>query len=66
MTTSTEQEAFSFVIDHQKSGAPENDIQYASMQFINTAANPGRTDLYVHNTHIHSKADAPALGGYFA
>ena len=73
MTISTEQEAFSLVIERQKSGASENDIRYAFMQFMNTAGvasnnemsteappgtgNPGRMDLYVHNTCIEFKTN---------
>ena len=73
MTTNNEQEAFSLVIDRQKSGASESDIRYAFMQFMNTAGvasneemfteappgagNPGRMDLYVHNTCIEFKTN---------
>ena len=73
MTTNTEQEAFSLVIDRQNSGASESDIRYAFMQFMNTAGvasnnemstegppgagNPGRMDLYVHNTCIEFKTN---------
>jgi len=73
VTTSTEQEAFSLVIDRQKSGTSESDIRYAFMQFMNTAGvasnnemsteappgagNPGRMDLYVHNTCIEFKTN---------
>ena len=37
MTASTEQEAFSLVIERQKSGASENDIRFAFQTFMLTA-----------------------------
>ena len=71
MTSNTEQEAFSLVIERQKSGASENDIRFAFQTFMVTAGlakaddmstegppglgNPGRMDLYVHNTCIEFK-----------
>ncbi len=71
MTTSSEQEAFSLVIERQKGGATENDIRYAFQRFMEVAGvvtatemstegppglgNPGRMDLYVHNTCIEFK-----------
>ena len=73
MTTSKEQEAFSLVVERQQSGASENDIRYAFQRFMEvtgvaTAAemstegppgigNPGRMDLYVHNTCIEFKTN---------
>ena len=73
MTIITEQEAFSLVIEHQKSGASENDIRFAFQTFMVTAGlakademstegppglgNPGRMDLYVHNTCIEFKTN---------
>ena len=71
MTTSNEQEAFSLVIERQANGASENDIRYAFQRFMEIArvataaemstegppglGNPGRMDLYVHNTCIEFK-----------
>ena len=73
MTSNTQQEAFSLVIEHQKSGASENDIRFAFQTFMVTAGlakademstegppglgNPGRMDLYVHNTCIEFKTN---------
>ena len=73
MTTSSEQEAFNLVIEHQKSGSSENDIRFAFQRFMDIAGvapaaemstegppgigNPGRMDLYVHNTCIEFKTN---------
>ena len=78
MTTSSEQEAFSLVIEHQKGGASENDIRYAFQRFMEVArvataaemstegppglGNPGRMDLYVHNTCIEFKTNILQAG----
>ena len=73
MTTSKEQEAFGLVVERHKSGASENDIRNAFQRFMETAGvaaasemtterppgvgNPGRMDLYVHNTCIEFKTN---------
>ena len=73
MTTSKEQEAFSLVVERHKSSASENDIRNAFQRFMETAGvatasemtterppgvgNPGRMDLYVHNTCIEFKTN---------
>ena len=73
MTTSKEQEAFGLVVERQKSSASENDIRTAFQRFMETAGvaaasemtterppgvgNPGRMDLYVHNTCIEFKTN---------
>ena len=73
MTTDEEQEAFGLVVQRQKSGASENDIRAAFQRFMETASivalaeattegppgigNPGRMDLYVHNTCVEFKKD---------
>ena len=73
MTTSKEQEAFGLVVERQKSSASENDIRNALQRFMETAGvatasemtterppgvgNPGRMDLYVHNTCIEFKTN---------
>ena len=73
MVNSSEQEAFSLVIERQKSGASENDIRSAFQRFMEIAkiatlaemptevtpgtGNPGRMDLYVHNTCIEFKTN---------
>ena len=78
MTTSSEQEAFSLVIDRQKSGASENDIRFAFQRFMEIAGvagadkmsteappgvgNSGRMDLYVHNTCIEFKPNILRAG----
>ena len=78
MTTSTEQEAFSLVIERQKSGASENDIRFAFQRFMEIAGvagademsteappgvgNSGRMDLYVHNTCIEFKTNILKAG----
>ena len=72
-TANTEQEAFSLVIERQKSGASESDIRFAFQRFMEIAGvapasemstevppgvgNPGRMDLYVHNTCIEFKTN---------
>ena len=78
MTSNTEQEAFSRVIERQKSNASENDIRYAFMTFMQVAGvaghddmkteappgigNSGRMDLYVHNTCIEFKTNILKYG----
>ena len=78
MTMHTEQEAFSLVIERQKAGASENDIRYAFQRFMEAAqvataaemstegppglGNPGRMDLYVHNTCIEFKTNILQAG----
>ena len=78
MITSTEQEAFSLVIERQKSGASENDIRFAFQRFMEIAGvagadkmtteappgvgNSGRMDLYVHNTCIEFKPNILRAG----
>ena len=73
MTTEKEQEAFGLVIERHKTSASENDIRAAFQRFMETAGvatlaetategppgigNPGRMDLYVHNTCIEFKKD---------
>ena len=73
MTTDKEQEAFSLVVERQKNSASENDIRNAFQRFMETAGiaaasemttevppgqgNPGRMDLYVHNTCIEFKTN---------
>ena len=73
MTQEQEQEAFSLVLERQKNGASENDIRTALQRFLETAGvaaasemttevppgqgNPGRMDLYVHNTCIEFKTN---------
>ena len=78
MTMNTEQEAFSLVIERQANGATENDIRYAFQRFMEVASiataaemstegppglgNPGRMDLYVHNTCIEFKPNILQAG----
>ena len=78
MTTSKEQEAFSLVVERHQSGASENDIRTAFQRFMETAGiaeasemtterppgvgNPGRMDLYVHNTCIEFKTNSVRNG----
>ena len=73
MTQEQEQEAFSLVLERQKNGASENDIRTAFQRFLETVGvaaasemttevppgqgNPGRMDLYVHNTCIEFKTN---------
>ena len=84
MTTSKEQEAFGLVVERYKSSASENDIRYTFQRFLEIAGvatasemstegppgigNPGRMDLYVHNTCIEFKTniirDGLPLPGY--
>ena len=77
-TSGTEQEAFSLVIERQKSGASESDIRFAFQRFMEIAGvapasemsteappglgNPGRMDLYVHNTCIEFKTNILKAG----
>ena len=69
----SEQEAFALVIHRHAGGASENDVRAAFMRFLETAGiadladmategppgvgNPGRMDLYLHNTCIEFKTD---------
>ena len=78
MTTDKEQEAFGLVIERHKTGASENDIRAAFQRFMETAGvatldetttegppgigNPGRMDLYVHNTCIEFKKEIVRVG----
>ena len=84
MTTEKEQEAFGLVIEHHKNSTSENDIRYAFQRFMEMAAiatasemstegppgtgNPGRMDLYIHNTCIEFKKfivrDGVPIPGY--
>ena len=73
MATEKEQETFALVIDRHRSGDTENDIRLAFIRFMEMAGvagladmategppgvgNPGRMDLYVHNTCIEFKTD---------
>ena len=73
MTTNKEQEAFGLVVKCHNSNASENDIRTAFQRFMETAGvaaasemkterppgvgNPGRMDLYVHNTCIEFKTN---------
>ena len=66
-----EREAFGLVVERHNDGATENDIRYAFQRFMETSGlataadmstegppgvgNPGRMDLYVHNTCIEFK-----------
>ena len=66
-----EQEAFGLVIGQHNNAASENDIRYAFQRFMEIAGvaaaadmstegppgtgNPGRMDLYIHNTCIEFK-----------
>ena len=66
-----EQEAFGLVLAHHKNPTSENDVRYAFQRFMEMAGtaaasemstegppgigNPGRMDLYVHNTCIEFK-----------
>ena len=70
-TTFPEQEAFALVVERHKNPTSENDVRYAFQRFLETAGtaaasemstegppglgNPGRMDLYVHNTCIEFK-----------
>ena len=84
MITNSEQEAFGLVIDRNKSGASENDIRNAFQRFVEMSGvaaasemttevqpgqgNPGRMDLYIHNTCIEFKTnivrDGAPIEGY--
>ena len=71
--TDPEQEAFALVIRRHRNGDAEDNIRNALMRFMETAGiapahamtteappgvgNPGRMDLYVHNTCIEFKKD---------
>ena len=73
MTTNREQEAFGLVVERHESSASENDIRTAFQRFVETAGvatasemttevrpgegNPGRMDLYIHNTCIEFKTN---------
>ena len=73
MTIDKEQEALGLIIERQHNGASENDIRFAFQRFMEVAhvatasemsteeppgiGNPGRMDLYVHNTCIEFKTD---------
>ncbi len=78
MTTEQEQEAFGLVVNRHQSGASENDIRTAFLRFAERAGvaeasemstegppgigNPGRMDLYVHNTCIEFKTNIVRSG----
>ena len=73
MTNAREREAFNLVVERHQLGASENDIRAAFQRFLETAevatlaeqttegppriGNPGRIDLYVHNTCIEFKTN---------
>ena len=73
MTTKREQEAFGLVVERHENSASENDIRTAFQRFVETAGvatasemttevrpgegNPGRMDLYIHNTCIEFKTN---------
>ena len=78
MTTDNEREAFGLVVERHRLSASENDIRTAFQRFLETAGiaplaeqttegppgigNPGRMDLYVHNTCIEFKTDSVRNG----
>ena len=84
MTTNREQEAFGLVVERHKNGASENDIRNALQRFVEMSGvaaasemttevrpgegNPGRMDLYIHNTCIEFKTnimrDGSPIPGY--
>ena len=91
MTNARERDDFNLVVERHQLGASENDIRAAFQHFLETAGvatlaeqttegppgvgNPGRMDLYVHNTCIEFKtnivrngipihADVAQLDGY--
>ena len=91
MTNTNEHDAFNLVVERHQLGASENDIRAAFQRFLETAeiatlaeqttegppgvGNPGRMDLYVHNSCIEFKtnivrngipihADVAQLDGY--
>ena len=86
MTPDNEREAFGLVVERHRLSASENDIRAAFQRFMETAGvaplaeqttegppgigNPGRMDLYVHNTCIEFKTDSVRNGipipGYVA
>ena len=71
-TYTEDQRAFGLVIERHTSATSENDIRTAFQRFVETAGvaaasemttevrpgegNPGRMDLYVHNTCIEFKS----------
>ena len=73
MTTDREREAFDLVVERHRLSASENDIRAAFQRFMETAGvaalaeqttegppgigNPGRMDLYIHNTCIEFKTN---------
>ena len=73
MTPDKEREAFGLVVERHRISASENDIRAAFQRFMETAGvaalsetttegppgigNPGRMDLYVHNTCIEFKTN---------
>ena len=73
MTNTNERDAFNLVVERHQLGASENDIRTAFQRFLETAGiadiaeqktegppgvgNPGRMDLYVHNTCIEFKTN---------
>ena len=73
MTNTNERDAFNLVVERHRLGASENDIRAAFQRFIETAevatlaeqttegppgvGNPGRMDLYVHNTCVEFKTN---------
>ena len=73
MTTDKEREAFGLVVERHRISASENDIRAAFQRFMETAGvaalsetttegppgigNPGRMDLYVHNTCVEFKTN---------
>ena len=78
MATDLEREAFGLVVERNRLSASENDIRAAFQRFLETAGvaplaeqttegppgigNPGRMDLYVHNTCIEFKTDSVRNG----
>ena len=78
MATDLEREAFGLVVERNRLSASENDVRYAFQRFMETAGiaeasemftevrpglgNPGRMDLYVHNTCIEFKTDSVRNG----
>ena len=78
MITDREREAFGLVVERHRLSASENDIRTAFQRFMETAGvaalaetttegppgigNPGRMDLYVHNTCIEFKTDVERNG----
>ena len=78
MTPDNEREAFGLVVERHRLSASENDIRAAFQRFMETAGvapladqttegppgigNPGRMDLYIHNTCIEFKTDSVRNG----